>query len=135
VILEITERSAINEYSLFYTRLNQFRDYGFSFAIDDVGGGYASLESIVATKPEIVKIDRHIIRGLHGDSVKRSIVKFIVAFCKENQIISVAEGVEVKEELDAVMELGIDAVQGYYLFRPTPNLNLREMKDICVAFA
>lgn len=135
VILEITERSAINEYDLFYNRLNQLRDYGFSFAIDDVGGGYASLESIVATKPEIVKIDKHIIRGLHGDAVKRSIVKFIVAFCKENQIISIAEGVEVKEELDAVIELGIDAVQGYYLFRPTPNLNLREMKDICVAFA
>ncbi len=135
VILEITERSAISEYDLFYARLNQFRDYGFSFAIDDVGGGYASLESIVATKPEIVKIDRHIIHGLHTDNVKRSIVKFIVAFCKENQIISIAEGVEVKEELEAVMELGIDAVQGYYLFRPTPSLNIREMKDICVAFS
>jgi len=134
VILEITERSAINEYNLFYARLNQLRDHGFSFAIDDVGGGYASLESIVATKPEIVKIDRHIIQGLHNDSVKRSIVKFIVAFCKENQIISIAEGVEIKEELEAVMELGIDAVQGFYLFRPTPNLNLREMKDVCVAF-
>ncbi|NTV29000.1 MAG: EAL domain-containing protein [Candidatus Omnitrophica bacterium] len=135
VILEITERSAISEYDLFFSRLNQFRDCGFSFAIDDVGGGYATLESIVATKPEIVKIDRHIIHGVHNDTVKRSIVKFIVAFCKDNQIISIAEGVEDKDDLQAVMDLGIDAVQGYYLFRPTPSLNIREMKDICVAFS
>ncbi|MBF0486126.1 MAG: EAL domain-containing protein [Candidatus Omnitrophica bacterium] len=135
VVLEITERSAVNEYNTFYTRLNEYRDHGFSFAIDDVGGGYASLESIVATRPEIVKIDQHIIRGLHLDSVKKSIVKFIVAFCKENQIVSIAEGVECKEEYAIVSEMGVDAVQGYYLFRPTPDVNLREMKDLRIAFS
>lgn len=135
VILEITERSSITEYGLFYERLNQYRDYGFSFAVDDVGGGYASLESIVATKPEVVKIDAHIVRNVHQDSVKRSIIKFIVAFCKENEIVSIAEGVETKEEFDAVSALDVDAVQGYYLFRPTPDLNLHAMRDLCVSFA
>ena len=134
VVLEITERSSISEYGLFYERLNQYREHGFSFAVDDVGGGYASLESIVATKPEVVKIDAHIVRNLHQDSVKRSIIKFIVAFCKENEIISIAEGVETKEEFDAVSGLGVDAVQGYYLFRPTPDLNLHAMRDLCVSF-
>ncbi|MBF0619960.1 MAG: EAL domain-containing protein, partial [Candidatus Omnitrophica bacterium] len=113
----------------------EFRESGFSFAVDDVGGGYASLESIVATKPEIVKIDAHIVRDIQKDSVKRSIVKFIVAFCKENQIISVAEGIENKEELQAILDLGVDAGQGYYLFRPTPDLNIRAMKDTCLAFS
>ncbi|MBF0122292.1 MAG: EAL domain-containing protein [Candidatus Omnitrophica bacterium] len=134
VVLEITERSSITEYGLFYERLNQYREQGFSFAVDDVGGGYASLESIVATKPEIVKIDAHIVRNLHQDSVKRSIIKFIVAFCKENEIISIAEGVETKEEFDAVTSLEVDAVQGYYLFRPTHELNLHAMRDLCVSF-
>lgn len=134
VVLEITERSSVSEYALFYNRLNEYRDHGFSFAIDDVGGGYSSLESIVATKPEVVKIDGHIVRDIHKDSVKRSIVKFVVAFCKENQIVSVAEGVETKEEFDVVSVLGVDAVQGYFLYRPTADLNVREIKDVCVDF-
>lgn len=134
VVLEITERSAIKQYDVFFNHLGQYRDQGFSFAVDDVGGGYASLESIVATKPEIVKIDAHIVRNVHLDPVKQSIIRFIVAFCKENRIMSVAEGVETKEEMDAITTLEVDAVQGYYLFRPTSNLNLREMKDLCLAF-
>ncbi len=135
IILEITERSAISQYDVFFGQLQQYREQGFSFAIDDVGGGYASLESIVATKPEIVKIDAHIVRDLHRDGVKQSIIRFIVAFCKENQIISIAEGVETKEEMDAVTALGVDAVQGYYLYRPTPEFNIREIRDLCVAFS
>ena len=134
VVLEITERSAISQYDVFFAHLKKYREQGFSFAVDDVGGGYASLESIIATKPEVVKIDAHIVREVHLDGVKQSIIRFIVAFCKENQIVSVAEGVETKEEMDAVTSLGVDAVQGYYLYRPTSNLNIREMKDLCVAF-
>ncbi|MBF0595011.1 MAG: EAL domain-containing protein [Candidatus Omnitrophica bacterium] len=135
VVLEITERSSITEQDLFYERLGKYRDQGFSFAVDDVGGGYASLESIVATRPEIVKIDAHIVHNLHQDTVKRSIIKFIVGFCTENDIISVAEGVETPEEMAAVIELGVNAVQGYYLFRPTPELNVRQMKDVCISFS
>ncbi len=135
VVLEITERSSISAQELFYERLSNYRNHGVRFAVDDVGGGYASLESIVATKPEIVKIDAQIVRNLHQDSVKRSIVKFIVGFCKENGIVSIVEGVETREEMDAVVSLGIDAVQGYYLFRPTPDLNVRQMKDICIDFS
>lgn len=135
VVLEITERSAISKYDVFCDYLKKHRNDGFRFAVDDVGGGYASLESIVATKPEIVKIDIHIVRGVHLDPVKQSIIKFVVAFCRDNDIISVAEGVEGKEEMDMIAELGVSAVQGYYLFRPTSRLNIREMKDRCVAFS
>jgi EAL domain-containing protein (putative c-di-GMP-specific phosphodiesterase class I) len=135
VILELTERSAISQYDIFLKHLNACRDMGFSLAVDDVGGGYSSLESIVTTKPEVVKIDIHIVRGAHLDPVKRSIIKFIVAFCRENNIVSIAEGIETQEELDVVTELGVDAVQGFFLFRPTMNLNVREMKDVCVDFS
>ena len=135
VILELTERSAITQYDVFLKHLNMCRDMGFSLAVDDVGGGYSSLESIATTKPEVVKIDIHIIHGAHLDPVKRSIIKFIVAFCQENKIISIAEGIETQAELDVVSELGVDAVQGYYLFRPTMDFNVREMKDVCVSFS
>lgn len=130
VILEITERSAISNFKLFYDRLRSYRDLGFRFAVDDVGGGYASLESIVETKPEMVKIDRHIISNIDADSFKQSIVKFIVSFCKENGILSIAEGIERPEELQIVKDLGVDAGQGYYLYKPTSKINLEEINKI-----
>lgn len=127
VILEITERSRISDYKLFYEHLKKYRECGFRFAVDDVGGGFASLESIVETKPEVVKIDRHIVSNLHVDSFKRSIIKFVVAFCRENNIISIAEGIETKQELDALISLGVDAGQGYYLYKPTPEINIGDI--------
>ena len=127
IVLEITERSAISDFKSFYEHLHRYREYGFKFAIDDVGGGYASIEAIVETKPEVVKIDRHIIRDLEIDPYKRSIVKFIVAFCKENKILSIAEGIETKRDLIAVKALGVDAAQGYYLFNPSPKIDFNEI--------
>jgi EAL domain-containing protein (putative c-di-GMP-specific phosphodiesterase class I) len=135
IVLEISERSSITQEKMFYGRLGEFRDNGFTLAVDDVGAGYSSLESIVAVKPEIVKIDCRIIHGLDHDEIKRSVVRLIVSFCKENRIISVAEGVETREEFEVIISLGVDAVQGYYFYRPSPVLNLREMKDVCIAFA
>jgi EAL domain-containing protein (putative c-di-GMP-specific phosphodiesterase class I)/CheY-like chemotaxis protein len=135
IVLEISERSSITQEKMFYGRLGEFRDQGFTLAVDDVGAGYSSLQSIVLARPEIVKIDYRIIHGLDHDEIKRSVVRLIVTFCKENRIISVAEGVETKEEYSAVLALGIDAVQGYFFYRPSPILNLREMKDVCISFS
>lgn len=129
VVLEITERSAISDFRVFYEYLRYYREYGFKFAVDDVGGGYASLESIVETRPEVVKIDRHIVNGLSHDPFKRSIVKFIAAFCQENDILSIAEGVERREDLKAIMDLGVDAGQGYYLCKPRADIDVKEMND------
>ncbi len=130
VILEITERSAISDFKNFYDELQKYRDFGFRFAVDDVGGGYASLESIVQTRPEVVKIDRHIVYNCSRDSFKRSIIKFIVSFCQENHIISVAEGIESRIDLDTVRDLGVSCGQGFYLFKPTATAELSEFTSI-----
>jgi EAL domain-containing protein (putative c-di-GMP-specific phosphodiesterase class I) len=130
IVLEITERSAVTDYNNFYDQLNHYRQHGFKFAVDDVGGGYASLESIVKTRPEVVKIDRHIVTDLAKDEYKKSIVKFIVSFCKENKIFSIAEGIETQTDLETVINLGVDAGQGYYLYRPSPVINLQDMAKV-----
>lgn len=129
VILEITERSAISDFKIFYKLLRRYRDLGFIFAVDDVGGGYASLEAIVETRPEVVKIDRHIVTDLHNDAYRRSVVKFIVSFCREHNILSIAEGVETKEDLETIKELGVDGAQGYFLCRPTAKINIEELRN------
>lgn len=131
VVLEITERSAISNFKLFFDHLHCYREYGFRIAIDDVGGGYASLQSIVETKPNIIKIDRQFIRALQAEPFKLSMVKLVVAFCKENNILSIAEGIEDQKDLSTVQELSVDAGQGYFLYRPTPYLNIADMLKIC----
>ncbi|MBF0385627.1 MAG: EAL domain-containing protein [Candidatus Omnitrophica bacterium] len=123
IVLEITERSAISDFKVYFGHLRKYREGGYRFAVDDVGGGFASLESIVETSPEYVKIDRHIISGLESNKFKRSIVKFIIDFSKENSIISIAEGVETRGEFDTLKSMGIDAIQGYFLCRPHPYID------------
>lgn len=130
VVLEITERSAISDYALFCRHLARYRADGFQFAVDDAGGGYASLETIVEARPEIVKIDRKMITHLCDDPVKQSVVKSIVWLCKQNAIFTIAEGVETREELQLVQDLGIDAVQGFFLHRPAPAFNRREFSSV-----
>ncbi len=129
IILEITERSEISDFKIFYESVQRFRDRGFWLAVDDVGGGYASFESIVEIKPEIVKIDHHLVSSIHQDQFKRSVVKCVVNFCRENNIISIVEGIETKEDLQVALDLGVDAVQGYLLYRPTNALDLTDMRS------
>ena len=118
IFLEITERSAVIAFEVFYEKLREYRHHGFKIAVDDLGAGYSSLESIIEIRPEAIKLDRNLVNGVCGDSYKNSIVKLFVGFCKENDIICVAEGIETKQDFDALMGLGVDAGQGYYLCHP-----------------
>jgi len=127
IFLEVTERSAVSAFDVFYERLRDYRKDGFKIAVDDLGAGYSSLESMIELRPEAVKLDRHIVNGVSEDSYKNSIVKLFVSFCKENNIICVAEGIETKKDLEALIDLGVDAGQGYYLCRPTETLDLPAM--------
>lgn len=130
VFLEITERSAVIAFDAFYQRLREYRQDGFKIAVDDLGAGYSSLESIIELKPDAIKLDRHIVSGVHNDPYKSSIIKLFVAFCRENSIICIAEGIETKEDFDALIELGVDGGQGYYLFRPTDIAELPAMRAL-----
>ena len=130
--LEITERSSVSVFDVFYDRLRVYRQDGFRIAVDDIGEGYSSLESLIEIRPEAVKLDRHIVNGVSGDSYKNSIVKLFVAFCRENDIICVAEGIETRQDLDALIELGVDAGQGYYLCRPSDTMDIPAMHALCL---
>ena len=130
VFLEITERSTVVAFDAFYERLREYRHDGFKIAVDDLGAGYSSLESIIELKPDAVKLDKRIVIGVYDDLYKKSIVKLFVAFCRENSIICIAEGIETKQDFDALIELGVDAGQGYYLCRPTETIDLPAMHGL-----
>lgn len=123
IVLELTERTAIQDHSRFINKLNDLRCLGIKIAVDDVGSGFASLDTVAEVKPDFIKIDLSLICDIHFDSLKRNIVQSIIDFCRKSDIVTVAEGIEKPEELQAVKDLGIDAVQGYLLGRPAAEID------------
>ncbi|MBR6070757.1 MAG: GGDEF domain-containing protein [Ruminococcus sp.] len=89
-------------------------------AIDDYGTGYSNLTNLLKYKPDYVKIDRSLIADIHNDLKKQQLVTQIIEFCRDNQLQSLAEGVETAQELKTVIRLGVDLVQGYYTSKPKP---------------
>ncbi|RDW19403.1 EAL domain-containing protein [Oceanobacillus chungangensis] len=122
IVLEITEKEAINNYNQFERVIENYREQGFRIAVDDAGTGYNSLQTLVHLKPEFIKIDRSLIRQIESHSEKRNIVELLVEFaCKTNTKV-IAEGIESSSELACIKQLGIHMGQGYALGKPKPTL-------------
>lgn len=120
VVLEITERGAIDEVSDVGARIRRLRNLGFRVAIDDLGAGYAGLSSIAMLEPDFVKLDMSLTRDMSTSLVKRRLVASMIEACRDCGMCLVAEGVETDKELLILRELGCDMLQGYYFARPSP---------------
>ena len=118
VVIEITERTAIKDYSKFRERLKAFRERGFRFAIDDAGSGYAGLGSIANLEPDFIKLDISLINAIDTNFIKQNLVKTMVHFANDHGAMVIAEGVERAGEFNIVQELGVHLVQGFFLHRP-----------------
>jgi len=118
VVIELTEQTPTDDFALLYTALHHYRDMGFSIALDDLGAGYSSLRLWSELRPDYVKIDRHFIDGIHQDAVKREFVGSMLQMAKASRALVIAEGIELREELEVLIDMGIDLVQGYLLCRP-----------------
>ena len=123
VVLEITERTALDDVAEAGTRIAHLRTLGYRVAIDDLGAGYAGLSSFAQLDPEVVKLDMSLIRGLHQSRSKMRLVRSLYEAFGDLQILVVAEGVETPEERDALAALGADLMQGYLFARPGPSLS------------
>ncbi len=123
IILEITEESAIHSYSLFKQAITYFKKMGYKIAIDDFGSGYGGLKMLSVIEPDFVKIDRHFISNIDKAIIKSNLVDSIASVCHRIGIKVIAEGIEKEDELKIVMNMGIDLLQGYYLYKPSPMLN------------
>lgn len=126
-VLEITERSAIEDVKDIQARVTMLRRLGFRIAIDDLGAGYAGLSSFAALEPEIVKLDMSLVRNVHQSDIRQRLVGSMTALCKEMGMGVVAEGVEVVEERDCLRELGCELLQGYLFARPGPPFPIAQM--------
>jgi EAL domain-containing protein (putative c-di-GMP-specific phosphodiesterase class I) len=119
-VLELTERAAIDGIEDIADRIARLRQLGFRIAIDDIGAGYSGLNSFATVQPDFVKLDITLVRGLDTDPVRRRLVRLLAELCNDLGIFVVAEGVETIPERDALVDLGIDLLQGYLFARPAP---------------
>ena len=118
IVLEITERHAIQDFNLFLRALDHYRSQGYRIAIDDAGAGYSGLRSIAEFRPDYIKIDMSLVRGVDSDPVKRALLETFVTFADRIGCKLVAEGIETALELSCLMSMGVHYGQGYYLARP-----------------
>jgi EAL domain-containing protein (putative c-di-GMP-specific phosphodiesterase class I) len=122
VYLEITESVPLSHFSLCQSMLQEMRGRGVHLVVDDLGAGYSNLKYIADLHPKIVKIDRGLIDGLRIGTRMFKLVTSIVNMCKDLDCLVVAEGIETREELEAVIASGARYAQGYFLARPAPLL-------------
>jgi EAL domain-containing protein (putative c-di-GMP-specific phosphodiesterase class I)/DNA-binding response OmpR family regulator len=117
VIVELTEHERIDDYEAVRAALARLGP-NVKLAIDDAGSGFASLRHIFALQPDYVKFDVEWVRGIDRDPIRRALVSGLVYFATETGCELIAEGIETKEELAALRELGIKLGQGYLLGAP-----------------
>jgi len=120
VVLEITERASLDDVSEVPMRIARLRQLGFRVAIDDVGAGYAGLNSIASLEPEFMKIDMALVRDVDVSAVKQKLIAAMSSLCTDLNIIVIAEGIETKQERETVRRLGCDTMQGYLFAKPGP---------------
>jgi EAL domain-containing protein (putative c-di-GMP-specific phosphodiesterase class I)/AmiR/NasT family two-component response regulator len=120
IVLEITEHEAIEDYALLARALEELRERGIRLAIDDAGAGFASLRHTLLLRPDIVKVDISITRGIDSDRAKRALASALISFADEMGMTIVAEGIETAEELETLVALGVPFGQGFYLAEPGP---------------
>jgi EAL domain-containing protein (putative c-di-GMP-specific phosphodiesterase class I) len=117
ITIEIIE-SRVKDLEKLENLIEIFRDYGFLIALDDVGVGHSNLNRIPSLKPDIIKIDRCLVHGIPRDFYKQEIVKALVNMGRRLRTLIVAEGAETLEEVECLVDMDVDMIQGYYFARP-----------------
>lgn len=118
--IEITENLFISSMDVCAKKLCGLQDIGIMLSLDDFGIGYSSLTYLRRLPVEILKIDKSFIDTIVDDNIQFQVVGSIVELGHKLGMSVVAEGVETKEQLAVLQELGCDRIQGYIFSRPLP---------------
>jgi diguanylate cyclase (GGDEF)-like protein len=118
LILEMTENSLLEDTPGMHAEISRLLERGIRFAVDDMGAGYSGLRQITTVRPTYLKLDRSLISGIDGDPDRGALVSAMLGYARQTGGHLVAEGVETEAELETLLTLGVQLVQGFYLARP-----------------
>lgn len=120
VEIELTESAFFDDKKALVTTINRLKGYGFTVSMDDFGSGYSSLNSLKDMPLDVLKLDAEFFRGESGDGRGQIVVSEAIRLAKSLNMRTVAEGVEVKEQVEFLAGEGCDMIQGYYYAKPMP---------------
>ena len=120
VVVELTEDDLFASDESLEEVLADLRARGARIAVDDAGAGYAGLQQMVRIKPDILKLDRSLIRGIHRDPSKIALLEAMARFAATTGAAVCAEGVEEIDELRVLARFDVTYGQGFALARPCP---------------
>ncbi len=118
LMFEVTESEPVENPQHLSNIFAEYRRQGFMTAIDDFGSGYAGLNLLSQFQPDCLKIDIQLVRDIHQDKVKQSIVQGVVGVASSLGLRVIGEGVEAAAERDALLDMGIVLQQGFFYARP-----------------
>ena len=121
IVIEVTERESVRDYPQFERLIRHYVNQGFQIALDDFGSGHSSLVTLLSCTPHFLKLDREIVRGVHLDSYRQRLVRSLVDLAASIDTRLVAEGVELWEELQVLVRLGVRYAQGFLFEKPKPH--------------
>ncbi len=116
--IEISEQQVICDPSHLVGTIRALRNAGVSIAIDDVGFGRSCLESLILLEPDVVKIDKRWIHGIHQDPDRQRLLKRLIHIIESCESQAVAEGIETEGERQLLLDFGVRIGQGYLFGRP-----------------
>lgn len=119
MILEITEHEPIADYDAFREAVSGL-DVAVDWAVDDAGAGYASLRHIIELRPQYVKLDHGLVRGVNADPIRQALIAGMLHFAGSIGLSIIAEGIEAEAERLTLHGLGIDLGQGFLFGAPKP---------------
>jgi len=117
IVIEINE-TKVQENTALKRFTDTYRKRGFMVAIDDVGTGFSNMDRILLVKPDIIKIDISLVRGIQHDYYKQEVFKSLVNLCNTIGTLVIAEGVETEQEAIEILRLGGQMIQGYVFAKP-----------------
>jgi len=127
LILEITETAIIGDIHASQSVLSELRRMGVRVALDDFGTGYSSLSHLRDLPIDTIKIDRSFVGEMCARAEDSLIIKAVITLAHSLDILTIAEGVETVEQLEALRLHGCDSVQGFLLSRPVPGSQVPSM--------
>ena len=120
LLLEITESAYTENLEQLIEQVDNLQSAGFRIEMDDFGSGYSSLNMLSSIPIDVIKLDINFIRNMFDSEKNMQMLKLMMQIKDSLGVPVVAEGVETKEQLDLLKEMGCDIVQGYYFSKPVP---------------
>ncbi|MCM1192220.1 MAG: EAL domain-containing protein [Butyrivibrio sp.] len=118
--LEITESAIMSDFEKQLVLIQRLQEYGFLVEMDDFGSGYSSLNMLKDMPVNTLKVDMGFLRQTNHQERSRTILKMIISLSKQLGMEVITEGVETREQVDFLTDIGCDIFQGYYFAKPMP---------------